>query len=360
MLHGIDISDHQKGINLDVVPCDFVIIKATEGTNYVNLDCDRAYQQAKRNGKLLGVYHYANGSGAVAEAQHFLNAIQGYISEAILCLDWEELGNVAYHQYQSYAKTFLDYVYNVTGVHPLIYMSKSVTYITDWTSTALDCGLWCAQYANMDITGYQDNPWTDGNGFGAFGSPAIYQYSCKGRLNGYNGDLDLDLAYINADQWKKYAAGKKSGNNNNVPTQEQTENDIMKSDILELVKNTMLGTYGIGEQRKKVLGNRYGEVQDFINHIAYEQIGVLANETMHGKFGNGETRKIVLGTRYEEIQEIVNQICGHGKGKYHVVSQGETLSGIAQKYGVTLERLIGLNDIQNPDIIFVGQNIRIA
>ena len=48
-LNGIDISNYQAGINLSVVPCDFVICKATEGTYYVNPDCDRAYQQANEN-----------------------------------------------------------------------------------------------------------------------------------------------------------------------------------------------------------------------------------------------------------------------------------------------------------------------
>ena len=43
-LNGIDISNYQAGINLSVVPCDFVICKATEGTYYVNPDCNRAYQ----------------------------------------------------------------------------------------------------------------------------------------------------------------------------------------------------------------------------------------------------------------------------------------------------------------------------
>lgn len=52
-LNGIDISNWQSGINLAVVPCDFVVIKATEGTGYVNPDYERAYRQAKTAGKCL-------------------------------------------------------------------------------------------------------------------------------------------------------------------------------------------------------------------------------------------------------------------------------------------------------------------
>lgn len=46
-MNGIDIASYQTGINLSVVPCDFVIVKATEGTGYVNPDYTRAYTQAK-------------------------------------------------------------------------------------------------------------------------------------------------------------------------------------------------------------------------------------------------------------------------------------------------------------------------
>ena len=70
-LNGIDISSWQNGINLAVVPCDFVVIKATEGINYVNPDYMRAYEQAKAAGKCLGIYHYANGGNIQAEADYF-------------------------------------------------------------------------------------------------------------------------------------------------------------------------------------------------------------------------------------------------------------------------------------------------
>nr|DAE89984.1 MAG TPA: hypothetical protein [Caudoviricetes sp.] len=34
-LNGIDIASYQTGIDLSVVPCDFVIVKATEGTDVI-------------------------------------------------------------------------------------------------------------------------------------------------------------------------------------------------------------------------------------------------------------------------------------------------------------------------------------
>ena len=93
-LNGIDISNWQSGINLAVVPCDFVVIKATEGTGYVNPDYERAYRQAKTAGKCLGIYHYASGGNIQAEAEYFLKngAVWGR-----QCLCWTGKGGPIRH-----------------------------------------------------------------------------------------------------------------------------------------------------------------------------------------------------------------------------------------------------------------------
>ena len=91
-MNGIDISSWQKGINLNAVPCDFVIVKATGGTEYINPDYNRAMNQAISAGKKVGVYHYAREKGckgsAAAEADFFVKTVQSYIGKAILVLDW--------------------------------------------------------------------------------------------------------------------------------------------------------------------------------------------------------------------------------------------------------------------------------
>ncbi len=37
-MNGIDISNYQRGLDLAKVPCDFIICKATEGTNKKSRD----------------------------------------------------------------------------------------------------------------------------------------------------------------------------------------------------------------------------------------------------------------------------------------------------------------------------------
>lgn len=44
----------------------------------------------------------------------------------------------------------------------------------------------------------------------------------------------------------------------------------------------------------------------------------------------------------------------------YVVQKGDTLSGIASKYGTTYQRLAEINNIDNPDLIYPGQKIVIG
>ena len=43
----------------------------------------------------------------------------------------------------------------------------------------------------------------------------------------------------------------------------------------------------------------------------------------------------------------------------YTVVKGDTLSGIATKYGTTYQKLAAYNGIANPNLIYVGQKIRI-
>lgn len=259
-MNGIDISSWQGGIDVRRVPCEFVICKATQGTAYVNPDCDRAYQQAKAAGKKVGVYHYFGGGTPVEEADFFVSQIRGYIGEALLALDWERNQNPRFTEAAAAARPFLDRVVQLTGVKPLIYMNKSTCREYDWSSVAAgDYGLWVAQYADNEPTGYQQNPWTDSKGTGAFTLTAMQQYTSNGRLPGYDGPLDLDIFWGDREAWAAYARGGKAP----------------------------------------------------------------------------------------------------GTSVSYTVKQGDTLSGIAARYGTSWQELAKKNQISNPDLIYPGQIIQI-
>ena len=205
-MNGIDISSWQAGINIAALNADFVIVKATQGTGYLSPDFKRQADQTLASGKLLGVYHFMSKENATAQADFFINAVKPYIGKAILVLDFE-FGSVqeAIATGQGFAKQFLDRVKAQTGVAPLIYMSKAVTYGTDWSAVAGTYGLWVSQYATTNATGWQSSPWTDGKGYGAWSGPVIYQYTDNLQIAGYGGGLDGNIGYLDRNAWGKYA-----------------------------------------------------------------------------------------------------------------------------------------------------------
>ena len=209
-MNGIDVASYQSTIvPSKLTTTDFVIVKFTQGTHYLNPYADRQYGGAKSAGKLLGAYHYAEGGSAKAEAQYFVKTLGSRIGECILALDWEGMQNPTFSSGKdvTWCLTWLNEVYRLTGSRPLIYMSKSVCRKYDWSAVAQNYGLWCAQYGSNNRTDYQNSPWTDSNGFGAWKSDTIRQYSSKGRITGYGTNIDINKAYLTAEQWRAMAKG---------------------------------------------------------------------------------------------------------------------------------------------------------
>lgn len=310
MLKGIDISKYQSNIDLSKIDTDFVIVKATEGVGYTDKYCDKLYQQAKKLGKKLGVYHFARpdlGNTAIAEADYFVKETLGYHKEAILVLDWER-GNL---KNVTWAKQWLDRVYEKTGVKPLIYMSASVMRSADWSSVVkADYGLWVANYgANNGIANesafnkYPLKYWS---------FYALWQYTSVGRLSGYNGNLDLNYFSGDKSAWDKYAGGSPSTSTSTAKPTEKSVDEI-------------------------------------------------AQEVIAGKYGNGDARKQALGSRYDEVQDRVNEILGVDKAEYYTVKKGDSLWAIAEKYygsGNQYPKIKSLNGLTS-DTIYAGQKLRV-
>ncbi|MCC6108240.1 MAG: RICIN domain-containing protein [Atopobium sp.] len=208
-LDGIDISGYQKGIDIAAVPSDFVIVKVSEGTDSTATFKEQA-DAALKAGKLLGLYHFANAdTTASAQAEFFADSVKDYLGKALLFLDWEDTSySKVREKGTSWAAEWLERVYRLTGVKPLIYMNKNATREYDFTEIAKEYKLWAAQYADMDThDGYQDDPWQDTKGYGAWGSaPTILQYSSMTHLDGYDGNLDVDKFYGTKEDWEKLAA----------------------------------------------------------------------------------------------------------------------------------------------------------
>jgi lysozyme len=207
-LHGIDVSSYQPGniISLVAGSIDFVFIKATEGTQYVSNACDQQVQDAIRLGKKWGFYHFADGGDATTEADHFVDNTQTYFGHGIPVLDFEAN---AVSRGGGWARTFLDRVHNRTGVKPLIYTSESVAGQTDMqTVVDGDYGLWNANWGSNPAGGFENTPSTSGSGVWPFA--IVRQFSSNGVLPGFDGRLDLNVFFGDANLWDQYAGSTTS------------------------------------------------------------------------------------------------------------------------------------------------------
>lgn len=357
-LNGIDISSWQKGLNAGTIPADFVIVKATEGTSYVNPECDGHYQQAKAAGKLLGTYHYAKNGDPVAEADFFLSNIKGYIKEAILVLDYEE--GISANS-PNWCKSFLDRVYQKTGVKPLLYTYLNVLQTVNWSTVAnADYGLWIASYGANQQQGYSQ-PSPPAQSY--WPTVAMFQFTSSGRLNGWNANLDLNVFYGERNTWLAYAGTSGTGTPTPTPNPAPEPSYSTAGKTLEqMAADVQSGKVGNGDTRSKNLGKYYTGVQAIVNHrsstfTAEQTVDTLAAETLAGNYGNGEDRKKLLGTYYTPVQNKINGTT-QNNSKSYTVKSGDTLSSIATSLGVSQTHLVNSNGIANPNLIYPGQVLK--
>lgn len=350
-LSGIDISNYQRGLDLSKVPCDFAICKATEGTSIVHDTCDPWVQQAKELGKKWGFYHFAAGGDAISEADFFVENTENYFGEGIPVLDYEMYGRKG----TAWVKRFLDRVYEKTSVRCMVYTSRSVLTEEDWSAIAPYHALWVAQYANNNPTGYQSDPWFPKGSIGGFKAVTLHQYSSTGRLDGYDGNLDLDIAYLTREGWDAIARGDREGQETQEP--QKPEQEAPEGSMLDIVYHVVTNEIN-GDARREYCGSRYDEVQGFIDETHNASASTLAEWIKAGKYGNNPVRQTVIeacGGKYAEAQGIVN-----GAGKTYTVKSGDTLSAIASRNGTTVSAIMAKNpSIRNANLIYAGQVIRL-
>ena len=178
---------------------------------------------------------------------------------------------------------------------------------------------------------YQDTPWNEG----AYDC-AMRQYAgSNGRVYGYDGGVDLDKFYGDAEAWMKYAnpggeyiapapAAAPVPVASAAPTASSTTYIVQKGDTLSAI------------------AARYG--------TTYQSLAAINNIPDANKIYPGQ-EIIVNGTQ---------EAAPAASAAYYTIKPGDTLSGIAERYGTTCQWLAQINGINDPDLIYPGNSIRVS
>ena len=191
---GIDVSSWQGDVDYRAVRdagCSFVIIRA--GSYYSQITPDDHFRQNLTNaasaGLDVGIYFYTTDRSEDAVREHvrwLTEQLDGQKLEMPIVFDWEEFAT-----FQEYGMNIRDLnnVYAAfadevikQGYKPMLYSSKNFL-DTVWSErTKSAAPVWLAHY--VDETDYT-------------GRYAIWQASAYGRIPGIDGDVDMDIQYLN-------------------------------------------------------------------------------------------------------------------------------------------------------------------
>ena len=361
-MKGIDVSAHQGNINWDAVKAsgiDFAIIRISYGQSAVDSKAIRNIQECIRVGMPFGVYVYSyalNVNNAINEANLVIRTLAPYKDKVRfpVIIDMEDAdGYKRKHGMPSYdtlvsicEKECL--MFEEAGYYAAIYASKS------WFDTKLNSSRlnrfdkWMAWWNSSASSKFDHN---------AYG---LWQYSSSGSVSGISGRVDMNESF---KDYPSIIGGGKPTPQPSTPTKS----------VDEIAREVINGAWGNGDDRKNRLtaaGYDYNAVQNRVNELlgsssSKKSNEEIANEVIAGQWGNGNDRKTRLqnaGYDYNAIQDIVNKKLGGGSSsssKTYTVKKGDTLSGIATKFGTTYQEIARKNGIANPNKIYPGQVLKI-
>lgn len=262
-MKGIDVS-HWNGLPFNSATekaykdADFVIVKATQGTTFVD-NCWKANaDKVLKDGKLLGLYHYAAGANASKEADFFLKTVGKYVGKAVLAIDWEQGQNQSWGS-TVWVRTWCNRVFSQTKVKPLIYIQASAT--AQVASVANLYPLWIAGYPKKNYESWTPPTFPYTKFLAGWKKYTIWQYTSAG-------GVDRNVANITKTDWLNMA----------TPAKTPAKTSARKT-LDQIAKEVMAGKYGNDPERSRRLiaaGYPAKDVRDRVNELmGYKQAPAL-------------------------------------------------------------------------------------
>lgn len=313
---GIDVSEWQGNIDFAEVyeaGIEVVYIRASEGSGYTDPDYLKNYEGAKSNGIKVGFYHYLTAldeAEAIEQANSFVSVIKGLKVDCRLAMDFESFDGLARQEINNIAKVFLDEVKRLTGKEVVIYSDAYNARFTFDEELAKLYPIWVADY---DVTEPGNGNWSTWVGF---------QYTDRGQVDGIDGNVDRDY----------FTSGILLNQNTEIPT-DTTQNQK---------KNTKRIVVQCGDTLSQIAAEY---------NTSYEYLAKINDITNPNLIYTGQILEVPNNLKTTDISDTSH--------KLYIVQWGDTLTAISQEFNVSIESIVELNNISNPNLIYAGQILRI-
>jgi len=322
---GIDVSHWQATIDWQTVAGagkHYAYIKATEGSSFVDPSFERNWRGAKEAGLLRGGYHFFRPLvDARKQAQHFIKTLPIEAGDLPPALDLEVNDRLRRNTFIERVEIWIKEVEDATGLKPVIYSGVSFLDSNFTNATggpplwARNHILWIANYRGLGATvptmprGWKQ--WT------------FWQHSASGRVDGIQGNVDLD--WFNGSIDELFTLAGKSTDDVSPGDHGAREYKVKAGDTLRTIANKFnLPLHTLVRANPQLL-----------------KLDMTLTIPSSGDDHDDEDGDIVLPP------------------EVYFVQPGDTLGLIASRFNTTITKLAKANNIADPDLIRVGQRLLI-
>lgn len=359
---GIDVSVYQGEINFQQVRrsgIEVVYIRACEGFDLIDPYFEQNYRNAFNAGLKIGFYHYITASDpdeARSQADFFYSLLEGKTIDCYPAMDFEQFPDLTKEEINEIGTAYLERLQELLGYTPAIYSDVN-NIETIWYASLSKYPLWVAEYG----TGMPQSigSWSDWSGF---------QHSDEGNIAGINGYVDLDYfkdsIFIHPSE-RPAPAPEPSPNPN--PT--DLSYTVMPGDTLYSIslqyRTTIpeLAAFNNILNPNRIYPGQVLKIPDFSTPVSTytirpgDTLSSIAN-----RFDTTVQTLLALNSLSDPNRIYPGQVlrlADDPDNTFYRVNSGDTLSGIATRFNTTVSALAERNHIANPNLIYAGEILSI-
>lgn len=361
---GIDVSVYRGDIDFEQVKnsgIEVVYIRAGYGFSVTDPKFEENYTNATKAGLKCGAYYFVtarNTEQAYLQATRFAELISGKTFAARPAMDFEEFGSLGKNGINIVGLAFMQKLRELTGIVPILYTDAyNASETWDWNFAQFP--LWVADYS-------AEEPYVTSN---IWQSYAGFQYSDRGEIPGIYGNVDLDRftssVFLN-------------GANEVTPTKspDAIRYTVKRGDTLWGIAKKFGVTVSAVVNANNIRNPNLiyvGEVFIIPHMTSAESFGytlytVRRGDTLWGisrNFGTSINSIVTLNGIENPNLIYAGEVFKIPSARseqtvIYTVKRGDTLWGISRKFGTTVENLVKLNSVKNPNLIYVGEKLIIG